>query len=366
MTFVFYRISRPRSKKATISRSSRPLRGALMPRTRLWQEPSPNLRLVSDASESCEESRIRSRSDRQYTVTGNPSNRRRTCQPAYEFLPNWRVSIRAAPSRIGQPCEWCKKACARENFDRVKPFSIRPPETPESRLPLIGSVLRLSGRVGDSRQTSAWNANKLSHAYGAKITYSDPLEGSDGAIRLCREILEDNPDRYFKPDQYFNPMNPQAHYETTGPEIYRQTRGKFTHFVAGIGTGGTMMGTGRYLKEVNPKIQNYRRRTRRRAPWPRRIEAHGQLHCPGHLSRRRTGRQNLGFNRRRLCDGLSFEPRRRNFCRPVVGRRHVCRLESWHANSATGTIVTVFPDFGDKYLRQISGSVGAIGWRSAI
>lgn len=92
-------------------------------------------------------------------------------------------------------------------------------------------------------------------AYGAKVIYSDPMEGSDGAIRLCRKILEKDPDKYFKPDQYFNPMNSQAHYETTGPEIYRQTHGKVTHFLAGIGTSGTVMGTGRYLKQMNPKIQ---------------------------------------------------------------------------------------------------------------
>src|SRR5262252_426803 len=121
-------------------------------------------------------------------------------------------------------------------------------------LALIGSVLGypvelvVPGNVSTERK-------HIIAAYGAKITYSDPLEGSDGAIRLCRQILNADPDKYFKPDQYFNPMNPQAHYENTGPEIYRQTRGTVTHFVAGIGTGGTVMGTGRYLKEVNPKIQ---------------------------------------------------------------------------------------------------------------
>ncbi len=93
------------------------------------------------------------------------------------------------------------------------------------------------------------------NAYGAKVTYSDPMEGSDGAIRLCRQILDADPEKFYKPDQYFNPMNPQAHYENTGPEIYRQTEGRITHFLAGIGTGGTVMGTGRYLKEVNPEIQ---------------------------------------------------------------------------------------------------------------
>ena len=91
-------------------------------------------------------------------------------------------------------------------------------------------------------------------AFGADVVYSDPLEGSDGAIRLCRKILAEDPERYFKPDQYNNPANVQAHYETTGPEIWRQTAGAVTHFIAGIGTGGTIMGTGRYLKEQHPGV----------------------------------------------------------------------------------------------------------------
>ncbi len=93
---------------------------------------------------------------------------------------------------------------------------------------------------------------KIIAAFGAKPIYSDPLEGSDGAIVLCRKLIADNPERYFKPDQYNNEANPLAHFETTGPEVWRQTRGRVTHFVAGIGTGGTVMGTGRYLKARNP------------------------------------------------------------------------------------------------------------------
>ena len=96
---------------------------------------------------------------------------------------------------------------------------------------------------------------KIVRAYGAKVIYSDPLEGSDGAIRLCRNIIAANHERYFKPDQYFNEVNPLAHYESTGPEICDATNGTITHFVAGIGTGGTIMGTGRYLKERNPQVQ---------------------------------------------------------------------------------------------------------------
>jgi cysteine synthase B len=92
-------------------------------------------------------------------------------------------------------------------------------------------------------------------AFGARAIFSDPLEGSDGAIRLCREVLAADPERYFKPDQYNNEANPLAHYETTGPEIWRQTEGRVTHFVAGIGTGGTIMGTGRFLKSRNPDLK---------------------------------------------------------------------------------------------------------------
>lgn len=92
-------------------------------------------------------------------------------------------------------------------------------------------------------------------AYGAKLTFSDPKEGTDGAQRLCMEIYKRNPEKYFYPDQYNNDENWKAHYETTGPEVWRQTDGKLTHFVAGLGTSGTFMGTGRFLKEKNPKIK---------------------------------------------------------------------------------------------------------------
>ena len=121
-------------------------------------------------------------------------------------------------------------------------------------LAMIGRVLGYPVELVIPANVSV-ERKRIIQAYGAKIIYSDPMEGSDGAIRECRKVLEGNPDNYFKPDQYFNPMNPQAHYETTGPEIYRQTDGQITHFIAGIGTGGTIMGAGRYLKEVNPAVK---------------------------------------------------------------------------------------------------------------
>jgi cysteine synthase B len=92
-------------------------------------------------------------------------------------------------------------------------------------------------------------------AYGAEVVYSSGLEGSDGALLLCREIHESDHDAYFKPDQYFNEANPEAHFLTTGPEIWEQTQGEVTHFVASIGTSGTIMGTGRYLKSRRTEIE---------------------------------------------------------------------------------------------------------------
>jgi len=91
--------------------------------------------------------------------------------------------------------------------------------------------------------------------YGAKLNFTDPFLGSDGALIEAKRIYEANPGRYFNGDQYNNPSNWKAHYETTGVEIIQQSRGKVTHFVAGVGTGGTLIGTGRRLKEYNPKIK---------------------------------------------------------------------------------------------------------------
>jgi cysteine synthase B len=95
----------------------------------------------------------------------------------------------------------------------------------------------------------------LVRAYGARLIESDPLEGSDGAIHLVNAIVAADPGRYFYTDQYNNEANWQAHYAGTGPEIWRQTGGAVTHFVAGLGTTGTFTGTGRYLQERNPAIQ---------------------------------------------------------------------------------------------------------------
>jgi cysteine synthase B len=96
---------------------------------------------------------------------------------------------------------------------------------------------------------------KILRAYGVDFVLTDPGEGSDGAIREARRLYAEDPERYFYPDQYSNPANPRAHYESTAPEIWEQTNGEITHFVAGLGTSGTFVGTATRLKELNPDVQ---------------------------------------------------------------------------------------------------------------
>ena len=96
---------------------------------------------------------------------------------------------------------------------------------------------------------------RVVRAFGAKIVFTDPLLGSDGAMIEAKRIVSEEPSRYFYADQYNNPANWRAHYETTGVEIWEQTAGAVTHFVACLGTSGTLMGTGRRLKKYNPNIQ---------------------------------------------------------------------------------------------------------------
>jgi len=96
---------------------------------------------------------------------------------------------------------------------------------------------------------------KILRAYGVEFVLTDPGEGSDGAIREARKLYAEDPERYFYPDQYSNPANPRSHYESTAPEIWDATGGEVTHFVAGLGTSGTFVGTASRLKELNPDIR---------------------------------------------------------------------------------------------------------------
>jgi cysteine synthase B len=224
-------------------------------------------------------------------------------------------------------------------------------------LAMIGRVLGYPVELVIPANVSS-ERKQIIHAYGAKMIHSDALEGSDGAIRLCRQILQENPERYFKPDQYFNPMNPQAHYETTGPEIYRQTQQKITHFIAGIGTGGTLMGTGCYLKEMNPSIKIIA------------VEPDDSLHGLEGLKHMASSIVPGIYHEEALDDKISVstEDAYAMVYRLSQEEGILVGQSSGAAMFATlklarklraGTLVTVFPDFGDKYL---STSLW-VGWR---
>jgi cysteine synthase B len=224
-------------------------------------------------------------------------------------------------------------------------------------LAMIGKVLGYPVELVVPANVSV-ERKKIMRAYGAEVTYSDPLEGSDGAIRLCREILEQAPEKYFKPDQYFNPMNPQAHYETTGPEIYRQTQQTVTHFVAGIGTGGTVMGVGRYLREMNRAIEIIA------------VEPDDALHgleglkhmassiVPGIYKEEELDRKiSVGTE-----DAYNMVYRLSQEEGILVGQSSGAALFAAlkvARRLRNGTVVVIFPDFGDKYLTTNLW----VGWR---
>jgi cysteine synthase B len=119
---------------------------------------------------------------------------------------------------------------------------------------MLGSALGFPVTLCVPSNVSPERKNILA-AYGANVVWTDPADGSDGAIRKARSLAAAEPERYFYADQYGNEQNWKAHYRTTANEIWKQTEGQVTHFVAGLGTSGTFMGTSRRLRELNPAIQ---------------------------------------------------------------------------------------------------------------
>lgn len=202
--------------------------------------------------------------------------------------------------------------------------------------------LVMPSNVSEERKT-------LVTAYGAEIVYSDAGEGSDGAIRMVRDLVAFEPNAYFYPDQYSNPANPRAHYEGTAVEILEQTSGRITHFVAGLGTTGTFVGTSRRLKEHDPSI-----RTIAVEPEDAFHGLEGLKHLPTAIVPRIWDRS--------LADevwGCPTEPAY-DLARAVartegllVGHSSGAALWAVHKLAESvreGVVVTVFPDSGDRYL----------------
>ena len=189
----------------------------------------------------------------------------------------------------------------------------------------------------------------LVKAFGAEIVYSDAGEGSDGAIRMVRDLVAMDPEAYFYPDQYSNPANPRAHYDGTAVEILQQTDGRISHFIAGVGTTGTFVGTSRRLKEHDASI-----RTIAVQPNDSFHGLEGLKHLPTAIV--------PTIWAERLADEIWFCP-----TEPAYDlARRVAREEGLlvgHSSGAAlwavrrlaetvkeGVVVTVFPDSGDRYL----------------
>ncbi len=147
---------------------------------------------------------------------------------------------------------------------------------------MIGAVRGYQVKLFMSASASA-ERKRILRAYGAELVLTDPAESSDGAIREVRRRYQENPDIYFYPDQYNNPENWRSHFRTTGHEIWKQTDGRITHFVAGLGTSGTFMGTARRLKCYNEAIQAISMQPDLALHGLEGLEAHGFGDCAGHL-----------------------------------------------------------------------------------
>ena len=188
-------------------------------------------------------------------------------------------------------------------------------------------------------------------AYRAEIVRTDPLEGTDGAIRKARALAAERPDLYFYPDQYSNDANWSAHFETTGPEIWRDTGGRFTHFVAGLGTSGTFVGVTRYLRAKDASIRCIS------------VEPDGPLHgLEGmkHMASAMVPRiydDSLADARREVATEDAYAMCRRLgreegiFVGPSSGANVTAALQvARELGGAPATIVTILCDGGDRYL----------------
>jgi len=197
--------------------------------------------------------------------------------------------------------------------------------------------------VGDERR-------QLMLAYGAELVLSDPQEGSDGAILLCREIQARDPDRYFPPDQYNNPFNWRAHYDSTAVEIWEQTEGEVTVFLAGLGTSGTFVGTSRRLKEFNPAINCISLQ-----PEDAFHGLEGLKHMPTAIV---PGIYDPGVADRNLAGptGAAYDLARRLACEEGILTGHSSGLALWGVDQLVqeglreGVVVLIFPDGGARYV----------------
>jgi len=192
---------------------------------------------------------------------------------------------------------------------------------------------------------------RILNAYGAEIVYTDPMEGSDGAIRRVRQMASENPGLYFYANQYDNPANWRAHYNTTAPEILAQTESRVTHFVAGLGTSGTFVGTARRLKELNPEV-----RCISFQPDSAFHGLEGLKHMPTAIVPKiydpRVADENLEISTEHAYAMTLRLAREEGLLVGVSSGAAMVAALKVAAKVRRGVIVTVFPDSGDKYLSE--------------
>lgn len=189
-------------------------------------------------------------------------------------------------------------------------------------------------------------------ALGAELILSDPLEGSDGAIRAARRLAADHPDRYYYADQYNNPANWQAHYLTTGPEIVQQTGGAVTHFVAGLGTTGTLTGVGRYLRQYDPAVKLIA--VQPEGPWH---GLEGLKHLPTSIQPGifdpALPNQTLAVTTEAAHEMVLRLARQEGLFVGVSSGAAALAAFQVAAELESGVVVTLFPDAGYKYLSEV-------------
>ncbi len=188
-------------------------------------------------------------------------------------------------------------------------------------------------------------------AYGAELIYTDPSESSDGAIRKARELFAESPDLYFYPDQYNNDANWRAHYRATAPEIYQQTEGRITHFVAGLGTSGTFIGAARRLKEYNRNIETISFQPDSGFHGLEGLKHMGTAIVPG-IYDPAVAERDLAVDTDEAYGMVRRLAREEGLLVGISsGAAAVCALRVAR-ELKKGVVVTVFPDSGDKYLSQ--------------
>ena len=193
---------------------------------------------------------------------------------------------------------------------------------------------------------------RILNAYGASIVYTEAGEGSDGAIRKAQQMFAAEPERYFYADQYSNDANWRAHYETTANEIWRQSEGRITHFVAILGTSGTFVGNARRLKELNPKI-----RCISLQPDSSFHGIEGTKHMATAIVPKiydpSVADENLFISTERAYEMVKRLAREEGLLAGISAGAALAGSLQVAASAPPGSvIVTVFPDSGDKYLSE--------------